>query len=117
MELYTSAGAVPQRGAGNLIAIGKWDGVHLGHQAIISELVAEARQTGGQAIVMGFHPHPMAVLRSHAAPAVLQTLEERAEVLAALDVDIHLAIPFDQTFAGMTPEAFVHDVLVRDLKA
>ncbi|HYF77520.1 MAG TPA: bifunctional riboflavin kinase/FAD synthetase [Symbiobacteriaceae bacterium] len=117
MELYTSAGAIPHRGTGNLVAIGKWDGVHLGHQAIISELVGEARQTGGQAVVMGFHPHPMAVLRPESAPAILQTLEERAEMLSLLGVDVHLAIPFDHSFAGMAPEAFVQDVLVRDLNA
>lgn len=117
MELYTSAGAIPQRGTGNLVAIGKWDGVHLGHQAIISRLVAEARQIGGQSVVMGFHPHPMAVLRPDQAPQMLQTLAERAEVLAAMGVDVHLAIPFDQTFADMSPEEFVSNVLVRDLQA
>lgn len=117
MELYEVAGAVPQRGAGNLVAIGKWDGVHVGHQAIIHALVAEARQLGGQSVVMGFHPHPMTVIRPVDAPAALQTLEERAEVLAGMGVDVHLAIPFSQEFAGMTPEAFVADVLVRDLQA
>jgi riboflavin kinase/FMN adenylyltransferase len=117
MELYSEAQAVPRTGAGNLVAIGKWDGVHLGHQAIIAALVAEARRTGAQSVVMGFHPHPMAVLRPDEAPAMLQTLDERAEVLAAMDVDVHLAIPFSAAFAGMSPEDFVRDVLVRDLDA
>ncbi|HWI64776.1 MAG TPA: bifunctional riboflavin kinase/FAD synthetase [Symbiobacteriaceae bacterium] len=117
MELYASAGAIPHRGTGNLVAIGKWDGVHLGHQAIIAQLVTEARETGGQSVVMGFHPHPMTVLRPDSAPAMLQSLEERAEVLAAMGVDIHLAIPFDQSFANMSPEEFVCDVLVGTLKA
>lgn len=117
MELYAVARDVPRRGTGNLVAIGKWDGVHLGHQAIITQLVDEARRTGGQSVVMGFHPHPMAVLRPDQAPAMLQTLEERAEVLAAMGVDIHLAMPFSPTFAGMTPEEFVRDVLVGDLGA
>jgi riboflavin kinase/FMN adenylyltransferase len=66
---------------------------------------------------MGFHPHPMTVIRPVDAPAMLQSLEERAEVLAAMGVDVHLAIPFSQEFADMTPEAFVGDVLVRDLQA
>ncbi|HYF95508.1 MAG TPA: bifunctional riboflavin kinase/FAD synthetase [Symbiobacteriaceae bacterium] len=117
MELYSSAGAIPQRGTGNLVAIGKWDGVHLGHQAIISQLVEEARQAGGQSVVMGFHPHPMAVLRPDAAPAMIQTLDERAESLAAMGVDVHLAIPFNHEFANMSPEEFVCTVLLRDLKA
>lgn len=117
MELYAVAREVPRRGTGNLVAIGKWDGVHLGHQAIIGALVAEARRTGGQSVVMGFHPHPMAVLRPDEAPAMLQTLQERAEVLAGMEVDVHLAMPFNATFAGMTPEEFVRDVLVSDLNA
>jgi riboflavin kinase / FMN adenylyltransferase len=117
MELYAVAREVPRRGTGNLVAIGKWDGVHMGHQAIISALVDEARRAGAQSVVMGFHPHPMTVLRPSQAPAALQTLEERAEVLAGMGVDVHLAMPFNPTFADMTPEAFVQDVLVGDLGA
>ncbi|MDB4896504.1 MAG: riboflavin kinase/FMN adenylyltransferase [Firmicutes bacterium] len=117
MDLLAVARDVPQRGTGNLVAIGKWDGVHLAHQTIISALVAEARSTAGQAVVMGFHPLPMAVLRPDKAPPVLQTLEERAEVMAALGVDVHLALPFNREFADMTPEEFVRDVLVDQLKA
>lgn len=117
MELIAVARDVPQRGTGNLVAIGKWDGVHLGHQAIIKSLVTEARRTGGQSVVMGFHPLPMQVLRPSEAPPSIQTLEERSETLAAMGVDVHLAVPFDPAFAGMTPEAFVQDVLVDSLKA
>ncbi|HEY3368532.1 MAG TPA: bifunctional riboflavin kinase/FAD synthetase [Symbiobacteriaceae bacterium] len=117
MELYAVARDVPQRGAGNLVAIGKWDGVHLAHQAIIKTLVSEARRTGGQSVVMGFHPLPMQVLRPREAPPVLQTLEERAETLSALGVDVHLAVAFDPAFAGLSPEAFVREVLVETLKA
>ncbi len=117
MELVTNPRAVPRRGAGNLVAIGKWDGVHLAHQAIIEELVRDARRTGGQSVVMGFHPLPMAVLKPDAAPLMLQTLEERAEALAAMGVDVHLAIPFNPAFSAMRPEEFVREVLVRDLGA
>jgi len=117
MDLCTSVADVPQRGTGNLVAIGKWDGVHQAHQAIIAALVTEAKRTGGQSVVMGFHPHPMAVLQPDEAPSMLQTLEERAEVLAGQGVDVHLALPFSQAFAAMTPEQFVGDVLVRDLGA
>lgn len=117
MDLLAVARDVPRRGTGNLIAIGKWDGVHLAHQAIISELVAEARRTGGQSVVMGFHPLPMAVLRPDAAPPMLQTLEERAEALASMGVDVHLAQPFNEAFAGLAAEEFVRDVLVDQLGA
>lgn len=117
MELVMRIADVPQRGTGNIVAIGKWDGIHLAHQAILRALVNEARRVGGQSVAIGFHPLPMAVLRPELAPPMLQTLEERAEVMAALGVDVHLALPFDRAFADLTPEAFVHDVLVGQLRA
>lgn len=117
MELVASTREVPTREAGNLVAIGKWDGVHLAHQSVISALVADARRTGGQSVVMGFHPLPMAVLRPSEAPPILQTLEERAETMAAMGVDVHLAFPFDPGFANLAPEEFVRKVLVEELSA
>jgi len=117
MELVARIADVPKRGSGNLVAIGKWDGVHMGHQAIVKDLVAEARRTGGQAVVLGFHPLPMAVLRPEAAPPFLQTLQERAEVLAGLGVDVYLALPFSPELANMEPEAFVQEILLDQLAA
>lgn len=117
MELVTSTHEVPVRGQGNLVAIGKWDGVHLAHQAILEALVAEARATGGQSVAVGFHPLPMAVIRPDEAPPMLQTLAERAETMAQIGLDVHLAFPFDPAFAALTPEAFVEEVLVGQLKA
>ncbi|MEW8977294.1 MAG: bifunctional riboflavin kinase/FAD synthetase [Symbiobacterium sp.] len=117
MKLVTRIADVPLKGTGNVIAIGKWDGVHLGHQAILRALVAEARRVGGQSLAVGFHPLPMAVLRPESAPPMLQTLEERAEIMAELGVDVHLALPFNREFADLTPAAFVHDVLAAQLRA
>lgn len=117
MRLVTHTSAVPQVGSGNLVAVGKWDGVHLAHQSILTALVAEARRVGGQSVAVGFHPLPMAVLRPELAPPMLQTLEERAEVMAQLGVDVHLAIPFDEAFAALAPEEFVRKVLVEELRA
>jgi riboflavin kinase/FMN adenylyltransferase len=117
MDLLAIARDVPQRVTGNLVAIGKWDGVHLGHQAIITELVAEAKRNGAQSVVMGFHPLPMAVIRPDAAPPMLQTLDERAEVLAAMGVDVHLALTFSAELMSMPPEDFVRKILVGELNA
>lgn len=117
MELLASTNHVGPSGTGNLVSIGKWDGVHLGHQSILRELVAEARRTGGQSVVMGFHPSPMAVLWPDKAPPMLQSLGERAEVLASIGVDVHLAMPFDTAFAAMPPEQFVEEILIRQLNA
>ncbi len=117
MKLVTSLQEVPVQGSGNLVAIGKWDGVHLAHQEILNALVAASRESGGQSVVIGFHPLPMAVIRPEAAPPMLQTLSERAEVMAQIGVDVHLALPFDPVFAALTPEEFVREVLVGHLRA
>lgn len=117
MELVANTREVPHRAGGTLVAIGKWDGVHVAHQTVISSLVDEARTTGLKSVVLGFHPLPMAVLRPSDAPPILQTLEERAETLARMGVDVHLVFPFNQNFADLTPEVFVRDVLVEQLNA
>lgn len=117
MELLTQAAAVACMGAGNWVAVGNWDGVHVGHQSIIKALVAEAHAAGGRAVVVGFHPHPMAIIRPSDAPRMLQTLPERAATLAALGVDVHLTIPFDAQYAARTAEEFADETLIRDLCA
>ncbi|HLO02959.1 MAG TPA: bifunctional riboflavin kinase/FAD synthetase [Symbiobacteriaceae bacterium] len=116
MQLIADLDAVPSHLQGTVVAIGKWDGVHVGHQAIIRALVAEARSGGAQSVVMGFHPLPMAVLRPNEAPPMIQTLAERAEFLAAMGVDLHLALPFDLDFAAMEPEDYIQQVLVERLR-
>lgn len=115
MDVVTAWTAVPNRGNGNYVAIGNWDGVHLGHQALIGALVAQARAAGGQAVVMGFDPHPLAVLRPGGEPPLLTSQAERAALLADLGVDVHLVLPFDRTFADLTPEAFFEQVLYKGL--
>lgn len=115
MQLIADLDAVPRHPQGSVVAIGKWDGVHVGHQAIIRALVLEARKLGAQSVVMGFHPLPMVVLRPNQAPPLVQTLEERAEFLAAMGVDLHLALPFDLEFAAMEPEEYIQRVLVERL--
>lgn len=116
MQLIADLDAVPSHLQRPVVAIGKWDGVHVGHQAIIQALVAEARAEGAQSVVMGFHPLPMVVLRPNHAPPMIQTLAERAEFLAAMGVDLHLALPFDLEFAAMEPEVYIQQVLVEKLR-
>lgn len=116
MQLIADLDAVPSPERGTVVAIGKWDGVHVGHQAIIRALVAEAKAMDAQSVVMGFHPLPMVVLRPDHAPPMIQTLAERAEFLAKMGVDLHLALPFDLEFAAMEPEAYIQHVLVERLR-
>lgn len=89
------------------VAVGEFDGVHLGHRAVID----------GCDAVLTFEPHPMAVVRPDAAPKLLTSLAVKAELIAALGVEELIVIPFDEAFAHQSAQAFVDDVLVGTLGA
>ncbi len=89
------------------IAVGEFDGVHLGHREVIR----------GNDTVLTFEPHPLRVVRPEAAPKLLTSLEAKAELVAGLGVEELVVIPFDEGFANQTPRAFIDDVLVGRLGA
>jgi riboflavin kinase/FMN adenylyltransferase len=89
------------------VAVGEFDGVHLGHRAVIS----------GSDTVLTFEPHPLAVVRPEAAPKLLTSFELRAELIAELGVQELVVIRFDEHFALQTPAQFISDVLLRRLGA
>jgi riboflavin kinase/FMN adenylyltransferase len=89
------------------VAVGEFDGVHLGHREVIR----------GSDTVLTFEPHPLQVIRPEAAPKLLTSLEAKAELIAGLGVDELVVIPFDEGFARQTPEEFVDHILVERLQA
>lgn len=99
------------------VAIGNFDGIHLGHQALVGAAVADARADSGTAMVLTFDPHPAKVIAPERAPRTLLTLEQRAEILAELGIDVVAVLPFDAALAALAPDAFVRDILVRGLGA
>lgn len=94
-----------------VVTIGNFDGIHLGHQAILRTVVARARALSGDAVVYTFDPHPRKVLRPDSAPALLTTLEQRLELLEAAEVDAVVLEPFSAEFARTAPDAFVRECL------
>lgn len=90
-----------------VLTIGNFDGVHLGHQAIIRQVVSRARALEGESVLYTFEPHPRRVLGSEASLRLLETFEQKMETLAAFGVDAVIAEPFDQAFAKVRPEEFV----------
>jgi riboflavin kinase / FMN adenylyltransferase len=96
------------------VTIGNFDGVHLGHRAILARLKAHALAAGASPAVVTFDPHPQAVLRGH-APLALTTTQRRTELLQEAGIDRVLVIPFDRSLSLVEPEAFVSEMLVRGL--
>lgn len=101
--------SVPQS---QVVALGFFDGVHLGHQRIIATAVARARAEKVPAALFTFSEPPKRVLRPASAPQSLTTFEEKVEVLSATDLDHVVWCPFTLDFSRLTPEVFLRDVVV-----
>ena len=95
-----------------LVSLGNFDGVHLGHQAILRRLVQEAQARQGTALVLTFHPHPVAVLRPNYPPSLILSLREKLAEFAALGVQGVILQHFTPAFSRLTPEEFVRRYLI-----
>lgn len=100
-----------------VVSLGNFDGVHIGHQAILRRLVAEAKGRSGTSLVVTFHPHPLSVLRPDQPVALILNLREKMTQLAALGVDRVLLQRFSLTFSHLSPEEFVERYLVQAIGA
>jgi riboflavin kinase/FMN adenylyltransferase len=97
---------LPDAARGGAVAIGNFDGVHLGHQRIIQRLLERAREVGGPAIVFTFDPHPVRLLRPHESPPPLTWTERKAQLLKELGVDWIVAYPTDLRLLSYTAQEF-----------
>ncbi|WP_448581459.1 bifunctional riboflavin kinase/FAD synthetase [Thermaurantiacus sp.] len=112
MQVIRDGGSAPPPLRGGAVAIGNFDGVHLGHQAVIGAAVRWARARGAPALVATFEPHPSRHFRPDAPPFQLTSLDQKLCHFAALGVDGALVIPFNAALASLSPERFVDDWLV-----
>ena len=103
---------LPPHPEGTVVTVGTFDGVHLGHMAVLREIAARARAAGRKSVLVTFEPHPLVVVNPQAAPPELTTGPERREVLALTDLDYAVFLRFDRRLADYTPERFVREVLV-----
>jgi len=102
---------------GSAVTIGAYDGVHLGHRHLLSELRRRAEVRGLTTVVVTFDRHPATVVRPESAPPILTDREQKLELLAAAGIDRTLVVPFDLARANETAEEFVLEVLVQALDA
>ncbi|MGV8839493.1 MAG: bifunctional riboflavin kinase/FAD synthetase [Bauldia sp.] len=103
---------VPESHRGLVLAMGNFDGVHRGHQALVAAAQAEAATRGRRAGVLTFEPHPRTVLRPDAPTFRLATSDSRCRILGALGLDAVVELRFDTALAALAPEAFVREILV-----
>lgn len=89
------------------LAIGVFDGVHIGHQAVIGAAIDSAQQQGGLPVVVTFDPHPIAVLNPGAAPRLLTSAPHQQKILGEMGIENLLVIKFDQAFAANEAEDFI----------
>jgi riboflavin kinase / FMN adenylyltransferase len=99
------------------VAIGNFDGVHLGHQVLLRETHQRAAARGGPSAILTFAPHPARLFAPDSAPPLIMSLERRLELCADAEIDLAIVQPFTRAFAAIEADAFVQDVLRRDLDA
>jgi riboflavin kinase/FMN adenylyltransferase len=117
MRIVRGLAACPREGPPSAVALGVFDGIHLGHRAILGRAVALAAERGLEAVACTFDPHPLEVLRPGQAPVPLTSLETRLHLIAETGIASAVVIEFTPAVAAIEPEAFVADALVGALRA
>lgn len=103
---------LPVNGKGAVVTVGTFDGVHLGHHAILEEIGRRARATGRRSVLVTFDPHPLRIVRPSDAPPLLSTLREKKEILAASPLDAVVFVPFTRTLQHYPARRFVEEILL-----
>ncbi|MFV2068775.1 MAG: bifunctional riboflavin kinase/FAD synthetase [Pirellulales bacterium] len=117
MRILRNLDDLPDSARSGAVAIGNFDGVHLGHARIVERLVAKAREVGGPSVVFTFDPHPVRLLRPDQCPPPLTWTARKAELLQKLRVDCLVVYPTDRQLLGLTPLLFFRSVVVDALAA
>lgn len=98
-----------------IVSLGTFDGVHLGHKAILERLKNKAREKQTQSLVVTYEPHPQSIVSPKDAPLVLTNLEEKLDLLEELDIKETVIIDFNKQFAEYSPEKFIQEMLIDKL--
>jgi riboflavin kinase / FMN adenylyltransferase len=117
MRIVRGLETFPPDAAGGVVALGAFDGIHLGHRKILGVAVERGCALDVPSLVCTFDPRPVEVLQPARAPLPITTLEERLELIAEAGVNTTVVLPFTTALAAVEPEAFIEEVMLRGLKA
>ncbi len=115
MQRWRGQDEIPTDWGRCVLTIGVFDGVHRGHQELIARAVKAGRERNVPTVLMTFDPHPMEVVHPGSHPAQLTTLTRRAELVEELGIDVFLVVPFTPEFMKLTPDRYIHELLVEHL--
>ncbi len=114
MNVYTDIKSLPVFTKA-VITTGSFDGVHVGHEKIISQLISEADRIGGTPVLITFYPHPKQIVQIKDKPIfVLNTPEEKYELLQKMGIENIVVVPFDKEFSQLTAREYIEDFLVKN---
>lgn len=116
-RVYRSLAEIGPNPSPSAVAVGNFDGVHAGHRKLFRRIAEVAGQRGWLPSVLTFDPHPTKVVAPDRAPKLLNTPEERWELMRQEGIQQVIVLPFDREFAALTPEEFVRKVLVDGIAA
>lgn len=116
MQIVHGSSTYPEAAPRLVLAIGNFDGVHLGHQELFLQARREALARGCACGVLTFEPHPARLLAHELCPPLITTLEQKLTLFAENQLDAAIVEPFTREFAALSPERFVADVLVHNLR-
>jgi riboflavin kinase/FMN adenylyltransferase len=111
MHIYRQLASLPPAKAPVVATIGNFDGVHLGHQSVIAEVIARARFLGGRSLAITFDPHPACVLRPNSPFPLITPLPRKLELLADTGIDATLILPFTDVLCHMSARDFAQSIL------
>src|SRR5437870_6716932 len=117
MEIVRGIGALPLPDGATVVTIGFFDGVHLGHRAVLGSTVAAARERNRASVAITFDRHPREVLTPGSEPRLLTTVERKAALIEAEGIHTLVVLTFDRDFSLIPAEDFVGDVLVKGVHA
>ncbi|WOF22068.1 bifunctional riboflavin kinase/FAD synthetase [Microbacterium betulae] len=117
MILFRDAAEVPENFGPSVVAIGKFDGVHAGHRAIIEQMLVDAVGTGARTVAVTFDRNPLALIAPERCPQPLVGVRQKIDLIERTGIDATLVLTFDEALASEEPEAFVERVLVGAVRA